>query len=450
MDAAVAARPRARAARFALSPAQTIVVGFAAIILVGAALLSLPVAAANGRPTPFLTALFTATSATCVTGLVVVDTADHYSTFGEIVILGLIQLGGFGYMTSWAILALILGWRIGLRERIVLTEAHNLYAVGGIVRFTRRIVLVALAIEAVGAVLLTLRWSAQMPPGRALYYGIFHSVSAFNNAGFDLMGRFRSLTAYVTDPVVNLTVAALIVLGGLGFTVIFDVWNRRLTFHSRTVLLATGLLLVGGTVLFLLLEFNNPQTLGPLAPGQRVLAAFFQAVTPRTAGFNTLNMAALTEPTLMLLVTLMFIGASPGGTGGGIKTTTFITPLAVIWASLTGASDPVLLRRRIPTQVVHKAVTVALVSVAFVVTMATVLARVERVPLLHALFEITSGYGTVGLSTGITPHLSSLGRIIVMVTIFSGRVGLLTLAFSLTRRQRPPLVRYAEERFYVG
>ncbi|MDR7543269.1 MAG: TrkH family potassium uptake protein [Armatimonadota bacterium] len=450
MARSIALARRPRALRLTLSPAQTILVGFAAIILAGATLLSLPIASASSEPTPFLTALFTATSATCVTGLVVVDTADHYSTFGELVILSLIQLGGFGYMTSWAIMALLLGWRIGLRERIILTEAHNLYDPGGVVRFTRRLILLTLGAEAAGAAVLAIRWAFEMPLPRALYYGIFHSISAFNNAGFDLMGGFRSLTAYAVDPVVSLTVAGLIILGGIGFSVIFDLRARRLTLHSRTVLLATAVLIAAGTLLIVALEFDNPRTLGALPAPQRVLAAFFQAVTPRTAGFATVNIGALTEPSLMLLVALMFVGASPGGTGGGIKTTTFVAPLAVILSSIRGVPEPVLFHRRIPAYVVNKAVTVAFVSAAFVVTMATLLTRVDRLPFLSALFEVASGFGTVGLSVGITPALSAPARVILMLTIFSGRVGLLTLAFGLTRRQRPPRIRYPEERLYVG
>lgn len=441
---------RFRAARLALSPAQTIAIGFAAVILVGGVLLSLPIASETGRPTPFLTALFTANSAVCVTGLVVVDTADHYSTFGELIILALIQIGGFGYMTSWALLALILGWRIGLKERIVLTQAHSLYQTGGVVRFTKRIVLMALTIEAVGALILTLRWWVDLPLGRAAYLALFHSVSAFNNAGFDLMGGFRSLQAYVADPVVNLTVGALIVLGGLGFSVLFDVLSRRLTTHSKTVLLASGVLVAAGAGLFFLLEVANPRTLGGLPPGMRLLAAAFQGVVPRTAGFSTVNIGDVSQPALALLIMLMFVGASPGGTGGGIKTTTFIAPLAVILSTIRGTGEPTLFRRRLPVFVVYKAVTIALVSVAFVMTMTILLTRVEGVDFLRAFFETTSAFGTVGLSTGITPHLSPAGRVLVMLTMFAGRIGLLTLAFGLTRRVRPPRIRYPEDRIYVG
>jgi trk system potassium uptake protein TrkH len=450
MTRSIALAQRLRAARLTLSPAQTIILGFATIILAGAVLLSLPVASASGRPTPFLTALFTATSATCVTGLVVVDTADHYSAFGELVILTLIQLGGFGYMTSWAILALLLGWRIGLRERIILTEAHNLYDLGGVVRFTRRLILMTAAAEATGAALLSLRWAQEMPLGRAIYYGVFHSISAFNNAGFDLMGGFRSLTAFATDPAVSLVVAALAILGGIGFAVVMDVRSRRLTLHSRTVLVATAFLIVLGTALVAALEFHNPRTLGALPVLARVLAAFFQAVTPRTSGFSTVDIGAMTQPALVLLAALMFIGASPGGTGGGIKTTTFVTPLAVLISTIRGQSEPTLFRRRIPVFVVYKAVTVATISAAFVVAMAALLAVVEGVEFLPALFEVTSAFGTVGLSTGLTPHLSSVGRVIIMVVVFSGRVGLLTMAFGLSRRLRPPAIRYPEERLYVG
>lgn len=436
--------------RLTLNPSQTIILGFVTIILTGAALLSLPVASESGRSTPPLTALFTATSATCVTGLTVVDTADHFSTFGELVILALIQLGGFGYMTSWAILALILGHRIGLRERIVLTEAHNLYNLGGVVRFTRRLILLTLVIESSGAAILTLRWMGEEPLGRALYLGVFHSISAFNNAGFDLMGSSRSLASYVGDPVVSLVIAGLIILGGLGFSVLFDLRSRRLRLHSKTALLATGMLIGVGTALIALLEFTNPNTLGALPIPTRVLAAFFQAVTPRTAGFSTVDIGAMAEPTLVLLAALMFIGASPGGTGGGIKTTTFMAPLAVILSSIRGTGDPAMFGRRIMPQNIHKAMTIAFVSLAFVFAMSVILAVVESLEFLPALFEITSSFGTVGLSTGLTPHLSPWGRVIVMLTVFSGRVGLLTVAFGLTRRQRRPQMRFPEERLYIG
>lgn len=452
MARSVALDDRAPLARLELNPAQTIVAGFATIILVGAVLLSLPISSAAGTSTPFLTALFTATSAVCVTGLVVVDTGTYYSLFGQLVILVLIQLGGLGYMTVATLMALIVGRRIGLRERIVLQEAHNLYTVGGVVRFTRNVVLITAAIELVGALLLSLRFVPEMGLARGVYVGIFHSISAFNNAGFDVMGGFRSLTGYAHDLPVNLIVAALIITGGLGFIVLSDLAarRRRLSLHSRIVLTASGALIGLGVALIILLEYSNPRTLEPLPPLQQLLAAFFQSVTPRTAGFNTIDIAHLREPTLMLLIALMFIGASPGGTGGGIKTTTFVAPMAVIISMLRGRTDPELFRRRLPPVVVYKAVTIALVAVAFVVTMSTALSFVERIDFVQALFEVTSAFGTVGLSTGITPDLTAAGRLLIIATIFIGRVGLLTVAFALTRRQQALNYRYPEERILVG
>jgi len=444
--------PRFPLKRIVISPAQTILLGFATIIVVGAVLLSLPAAAADGRPTRLLDALFTATSAVCVTGLVVVDTATHWSLFGQIVILLLIQIGGFGYMTTAMLLALLLGRRIGLRERMVQAESYNLYALGGVVRFTRTVILVSLAVEGTGALLLALRWIPEVGVSRGAYWGIFHAISAFNNAGFDIMGNFRSFTRYVTDLPVNLIVSTLIILGGLGFGVLVNLRDgpRGLTLHSRLVLTTTLALLAAGSALVFLFEFANPATLGPLTWPGKALAAFFQSVTPRTAGFNTLEIGHLRDGTLVVLAALMFIGASPGGTGGGIKTTTFVAPLAVILALLRGRPDPVLLHRRLPTFVIYKAVTIALLAIAFVVAMAVLLTLSEGVAFLPALFEVVSGFGTVGLSTGLTPTLSDPGRMIIMVTVFTGRVGLLTLAFGLSRRQQVPHFRYPEEQIYVG
>jgi len=451
MASTVILQKRSPLARFELNPSQTLIVGFAAIILAGGLVLSMPAASAEGQPTPFLTALFTATSATCVTGLVVVDTAEHWSAFGELVILILIQLGGLGYMTISLLMAMAIGRRIGLRERVIQQEALNLYTLGGVVRFTRTVLLLTIAIEAIGAVLLMLRWWPQMGFGRAVYFGVFHSVSAFNNSGFDLMGGFRSLTGYVGDIPVNLTIALLIILGGLGFTVLVDLGRpKRFTLHAKVVLATSAVLITVGALVVFLLEYRNPETLGRLPLWQKVLAAFFQSVTPRTGGFNSLDVGSLLDPTLMLIVALMFIGASPGGTGGGIKTTTFVAPMAVILSMIRGRPDPELFRRRLPPGVIYKAVTIALVAVAFVVTMATLLSFTERFEFIHALFEVTSAFGTVGLSTGITPHLSMAGQIMIMFTIFTGRVGLLTMAFALSRRQQPANYRYPEERILIG
>ncbi|MBI4276830.1 MAG: Trk family potassium uptake protein [Armatimonadetes bacterium] len=442
--------------RFELSPAQTITVGFASVILAGGILLSLPIASSTGQGTPFLDALFTATSATCVTGLVVVDTADHYSRFGQLVILALIQLGGLGYMAAATLLALLFGRRIGLQGRLALQEAYGLDRPGGVVRLTRSILLITLVIEGTGAALLALRWIPEFGLGKGIYYGIFHAVSAFNNAGFDLMGGFRSLTGYVNDTAVNLIITSLIIVGGLGYIVLLELPSlrrpgRRPSLHAMIVLVTTFGLIAAGTVLILLLEGRNPNTLGRLSWPGRLLAAYFQSVTPRTAGFNTVDIGKMSEPALFIVVALMFIGASPGGTGGGIKTTTFSSLFAPILAVVRGYQDADLFSRRIPPLVIYKALTIVLISIAFVFTMAVALTLVQpKAGFLPALLEIVSAFGTVGLSTGITPHLPAAGKIIVMLTVFGGRVGLLTLVLALRGRQRRVLVRYPEESVLVG
>lgn len=443
--------PREATRRLELNPAQTIVLGFALTVLTGVVLLSLPVATVDGEGAPPLTALFTATSATCVTGLVVVDTVDYYSLFGQIVVLLLIQVGGLGYMTSATLFSIIVGRRIGLRERIILMEAYNLHTLGGVVRLTRNVVFLALAFEGVGTILLALRWIPEFGIWRGLYYGLFHAVSAFNNAGFDLMGSFQSLNRYVLDPYVNLVMSALIIAGGLGFIVLINLPRfPRVNLHAKVVLTTSAALLGAGTLLILLLEGGNPLTLGRLPPAGKLLAAFFQSVTSRTAGFSTLEIAKLREPTLLVLSVLMFIGASPGGTGGGIKTTTFTTLLAAIWTMIRGRQDVEMYRRRVPVVVIYKALTIALVAIALVVTMTILLAVLEGLQVIPALFEVVSAFGTVGLSTGITPDLTAAGKVILIITMFLGRVGLLTFGLAFIGRQAPMRYRLPEERVLVG
>lgn len=303
-----------------MGPPQILVLGFAVLILVGAVLLSLPVASASGTATNFLDALFTATSALCVTGLVVVDTASHWSMFGQIVILLLIQIGGLGIMTFAAFFALLLRKKIGLKERLLLQEALNKLSVSGVVKLVQQILLTTFIIESAGAVILTLRFIKDMPLAKAIKYGIFHSISAFNNAGFDLFGtvtgKFSSLTAYANDPVVSLTVAFLFIIGGLGFSVIVVLTQTRckkdLNLHAKSVITTSLGLLAFGFTIISIIEWNNPATMGNLSVGSKLLSAFFSSATPRTAGFNTLDTAGLMIPTQFLLILLMFIGASPG------------------------------------------------------------------------------------------------------------------------------------------
>lgn len=423
-----------------LTPTQVLALGFATIILIGTLLLMLPVATKSGERTDFLTALFTATSATCVTGLVVVDTKTYWSVFGQIVIMLLIQVGGLGIMTMSTLFALILGRKITFRERLVMQEAFNTNSLGGIVKFAKYILMVSFLFESIGAIILTLRFLPQMGLKKAVYYGLFHSISAFNNAGFDLMGNFKSLTGYVSDWVVNLVVMGLIIFGGLGFYVLLDIYEHRhfnkFTLHSKIVITITLLLIAIGTLLIFLFEYNNPKTLEPLDFPTKILAALFQAVTPRTAGFNTLSLSDMTIASKFLTIILMFIGASPAGTGGGIKTTTFAVILYTVLSVIQGEEETVLYKRTISRNIVYKAVAISFISVFIIFSVTMVLSITETSDFLTVLYETTSAFGTVGLSLGLTPELSTVGRIIIIFTMYTGRVGPLTLALALAQRQK--------------
>lgn len=436
-------------------PPKILVSGFALIIFIGALLLTLPVATVDGRGMPFLDALFTATSATCVTGLVVVDTGTTFTLFGQLVILTLIQVGGLGFMTFATLFAFLLGKRISLKERLILQEALNNLTIEGIVRLVKRIFLFTVVIEGIGGVLLSIRFAFDMPLGRAIYFGFFHAISNFNNAGFDLMGEFRSLTGYVDDPVVSLVVPILIILGGIGFIVMNEVYEyrqtRRLSLHTKVVAITTAWLLVASMALILLLEWDNPKTMGPLSLSGKFLSAFYQAVTPRTAGSNTLNIPDLTQPTLFLIIFLMFVGASPGSTGGGIKTTTFATLLGAVWSQIRGKEDVILFRKRIVYDTVYKSLTVTMSGLFIVMFVTMVLTITESgKDFLMILFEATSAFGTVGLSMGLTPELSPLGKVIIILTMFAGRVGPLTIAYAVTLRRQPDPFRYPKGKIMIG
>lgn len=438
-----------------LSPPKILVLGFATIILIGACLLTLPIATEDGNGLPFLNALFTATSATCVTGLIVVDTGDTFTLFGELVILSLIQIGGLGFMTFATLLFLLLGKKISLKERLLLKEAFNNISIAGLVKLVKRILLFTAFIEIIGGLILSIRFSFDMPVGKAFYFGFFHAISNFNNAGFDLMGNFQGLTAYVDDPFVVLTICALITIGGLGFIVMNELYEyrdtRRLSVHSKIVLSTTVILTVGSTFLIFLFEFGNSKTFGNLSGIGKILGSFYQAVTPRTAGSNTLPIGDLTHSTLFLIILLMFIGAGSGSTAGGIKITTFAVLSATLWAQLRGKEDVVLFRRRIVVDTILKALTVAMCGVIIVVFVTIFLSLSEQKhSFMMYLFEATSAFGTVGLSMGLTPELTPAGRILIMFTMFAGRVGPLTIAFAISKRRRPEAFHHPKGNIMIG
>ena len=438
-----------------LDPPKILLFGFAAVILIGALLLTLPIATEDGKGLSFLNALFTSTSATCVTGLVVVDTGNTFTMFGELVILSLIQVGGLGFMTFATFVLLLLGKKITLRERLLLKESLNNTSIEGIVRLVKRILIFTPVIEIIGAIILSIRFSFDMPIGKAIYYGVFHAISNFNNAGFDLMGDFRSLTPYVEDPIVVLTVCALITLGGLGFIVMNEIYQyretRRLSVHTKVVLVMTLILTVGGAILIFIFEFGNAKTLEPLSPIGKVLGSLFQSVTSRTDGSNTLPIGDLTQSSLFLIIFLMFIGAAPGSTAGGIKITTLAVLLATVWSQIKGRDDVVLFKRRIVIETILKALTVTLIGLFHCCYHDYVISITEKGhDFIVYLFEATSALGTVGLSMGLTPELSPMGRLLIIFTMFAGRLGPLTVAFAITKRRKPNAFHHPKGKIMIG
>ncbi len=437
-----------------ISPSQLFVIGFGMLILLGAWLLTLGISTVDGKGLSFIDALFTSTSATCVTGLVVVDTGTTFTLFGQIVILSLIQIGGLGFMTVASLFVLLLGGRISLRQRLLIQESLNNISVGGVIRLVQRILVFTLVFEGIGALILGLYWLKDMSWQKSFYWGIFHSVSNFNNAGFDLVGHFRSLTPFVDDPVVNIVIMILIVAGGIGFVVIDELVDyrhtKKLSLHTKVVLTTTAILIFGGAFLIFIMEFNNPKTLVPLNWSGKVLGSFFQSICTRTDGSNTLPIGDMRQATLLLLITLMFIGASPGSTGGGIKTTTFATLLGAVWAMIKGQGDVVFFKQRIRNEKVYKALTIISSAMMLVISVTMILSITEKADFLTVLFETTSAFGTVGLSMGLTPTLTVLGKLLISLTMFAGRVGPLTVAFALSLDRNKKHYRYSEGKITIG
>lgn len=439
-----------------LSRVQTIAIGFLLIIMVGTVLLMLPIASRDGGSTGFLNAFFTATSSTCVTGLVVVDTYTNWSLFGQAVILLLIQIGGLGFITISVFFAIFLKRRIGLKERNLIQESMNTLQIGGTVRLVRKIVRYALIFEGIGALLLMIRFIPQFGVAEGIWYGIFHSISAFCNAGFDLMGKmepYSSLTLYADDVLVNLVVMALIVLGGIGFIVWDDIsihkWKiKEYMLHTKIVLAMSFALILLGSICFYLFECQNLTAFD--AKGQ-VLASVFGAVTPRTAGFNTIDTGAYTEATRMLTVVLMFIGGSPGSTAGGIKTTTMVVILLYVWSTLRNKSGLNIFGRRLDEDSIKKAATVFFINLLLAVIFCLVMAGVEQtLPLSDIFMEVFSAIGTVGITTGITRDITVVSKYMLIFLMYCGRIGSMSFALSFTEKKHSAPVKLPVERITIG
>jgi trk system potassium uptake protein TrkH len=436
------------------SLSRTLILGFAGLIVIGGILLMLPISSAAGQATPPVNAFFTSTSAVCVTGLVVVDTGTYWSSFGQGVILALIQIGGFGFMTSATLLMLAFGRRIGLRERLLIGESMGMSRLGGLVRIVRNMAIFTLLAEGIGAAVFFIRFSAENPLGLAIWKSTFHAISAFNNAGFDIFGNFQSLTNYRGDPLVVLSTAALIFLGGISFVVILDVLKTRrlvrLSLDTKLVLVVTVSLLAAGMVVILLTEFIEPTVFGNISLPQKVLIAFFQSVTARTAGFTLVNMGTLTQYALFFIMFLMFVGGAAGSTAGGMKVNTFGMLAATIWSTIRGREHAGAFGREFNTQQLYRAIAVVMLSLGLVALVGFLLSVHEETSFINLLFETVSAFGTVGLSTGITPSLSLAGRIIITFAMFLGRLGPLALTLALLQRQKPSQYRYPEEMVRIG
>lgn len=439
--------------KFRLSPTRTLFLGFFIIIMIGSLLLSLPISSADGNRISYIDSLFTATSAMTLTGLTVLNIGSQFSLFGQIILLVLIQIGGLGFMTFAVLFALLLGKRIGLRSRLLIQEATRAVSTRGMVRLVQQIILVSFSLELLATLILTLHWKTEYGWDSAFYKAIFHSIAAFNNAGFSLWPN--SLIDHVNDPVVILLIAFLSLIGGLGFFVISDFWNKRrwltLSLHSKIVLSGSLFLTIVGFIIVFMFEYKNPNTLGQLDHADKVFAAFFQGVVPRSSGFNSLETQALEPSTQLIMIVLMFIGAGSGSTGGGIKITTATILLLAVWTIVRGRQDVQIFHRRISSQNVMQALVVIVISIGLIILLTLALTLTEENKnFLQILFEATSAASTVGLSMGLTPELSNAGKVMIACAMFIGKLGTLSAAYALANRSYPSKFRYPEEKVMIG
>lgn len=444
--------------QYKLTYVRIIALGYLLVIIAGTGLLMLPVATRPGNETDFLTALFTATSATCVTGLVVVDTYTHWSGFGHTIILLMIQVGGLGFMTMGVLFAMFLKKRITLRTRGLLQESMNGMQMGGIIRLVRMVLRGTFIIELTGAVLLAIRFIPVFGWGKGILYGIFHSISAFCNAGFDLMGeysgQYSSFVEFHGDILVNVVIMALIVIGGIGFFVWKDIREnkhhmKKYRLHTKMALFMTAILLVGGTVLFYLFENNN--LLAGMNEKDKILAAAFSSVTARTAGFNTIDTGGLTHASKLLTMVLMFLGGSPGSTAGGIKTVTTLVLIAYVWSNLRASKGVNVFNRRLDDDVIRKASNVVVISLLMAVSASILICYLQPDLVVEdILFEVYSAIGTVGMSTGVTRDLNLVSRIIIILLMYCGRIGSMSFALSFTERKKVAPVQLPTEKIMIG
>lgn len=431
------------------SPPKILIASFLITAVIGTLLLTAPWSVENGTP-DLMTAMFTAVSALCVTGLVTVDTASHWTIYGQIIIMLLIQIGGLGVMTLATFFVLVLGRRLNLKHKILMQFALDRNSLENLMTIFRYLLVFALAAESLGALILFLHWLPDMGTGKAAWFALFHSVSAFNNAGFDLFGNFQSLQAFRGDWVVNLTISILFIIGSLGFLVIYELIRYKntgyLSLHTRLVLIGTGVILVLGTVIILLLETNH--ALAALPWSEKLLASYFLSAT-RTAGFSTIDLGTAMLPTKLFVMGLMFIGGAPGSTAGGVKVTTFLLIVLTVWSVLTNKKDVELWHRRIDPHDVFRAVSVFIISMLVIFTF-TLLLSLQHQDLAKVMFEVISAAGTVGLSLGLTPQLTVLGKFLIMIIMLFGRLGPITIGLAMADRPQRAHIRYPQDHIMIG
>lgn len=444
-----------------LSPFKVLAIGFASVILIGGILLSLPISSVKGEFTNLLDTIFTATSAVCVTGLIVKDTGLYWSVFGQWVIIILIEIGGLGFMALSTIFALLLGKKISLKERLVMQEAYNTFSLQGVISHVRYMILFTLSVQGVAALVLMTQFIPMYGLGKGVYFGIWHAISAFNNAGFDLLGNFTSVTVINTNKVVLITLATLINIGGLGYLVWRELISgirskkkiKNFTLHSKVVLTMSVGLIVLGTLVFLIFEWNNPNTMQGMRFSDKIANSYFSGTTPRTAGFNSISNSDMSPAGKLITMLYMFIGGSPGSTAGGVKTTTLGIVIFTLISVIKGREDVEIYKRKLSQSTVYRAIAVFLLGIAIVVIGIMILSIAEVGASFEAIvYEVLSAFGTVGLTMGITPGLTAVSKVTLSIIMYMGRVGPITVMLALAGKQSKSKtnIKYPEGKLLIG
>ena len=446
---------RSRKIKKTLDGVQILAIGFLLLIIIGAMILSLPISSREGHYTNFLDSLFTSTSAVCVTGLVAVDTGTYWSTFGQFIIILLIQVGGLGFMSITVFIAALLGKKITLKDRLYVQESMNTLSIQGLVKMVRYVIGFTFIVEFLGAAILSTQFIPEFGYLKGIAYSIFHSISAFCNAGFDLMGNYGSLTSCNNNAIILLTLSMLIIVGGIGFTVILELLNyknvKRISVHSKIALSISAFLLIFGAIFIFLLEYKNTNTIADMNLKDKIVNSIFTAVSPRTAGFNSIALDKMTTASIFLTIFLMFIGGSPGSTAGGLKTTTFGIAVFTLISVIKGREDTEAFKRKLSKSLVYKSFALLMLGMTLVIVVTMILSITEYdVPFIDLFFEATSAFGTAGLTLGITQGISIIGKLVLIITMYCGRVGPLTVMLALMHRQNNRGFSYPEGKILIG